>query len=275
MRIDFNKIKRTLFWLAKLVAGFFLFMILYGFGQVLVENVENTAAKMVIAILFAALMIGCYGGIRRLLEKKWPDDLNWKRLLPDCGLGMGMGVVYFIAIVAVMLVFGLYKVQSVQFPAVALAVMFANFLMVAVGEEIIFRGIFFRMIDQFIGTKTALLLSALIFGFAHLPQGTVWSSVAIAIEAGLLLAVAYKYTNTLWLPIGIHWTWNFTQGNVFGFMVSGMDSGSSIITSVTEGPDLLTGGVFGAEASIIAVVLGLALAVYLLIHSSNHFRLKQ
>lgn len=274
MRIDFNKIKRTLFWLARLVVAFFVFMILYGVSQVIVDVAESPLMKILASILTAGVLIGSYGGLRYFLEKKWPDDLNWKRLLPDTVLGMGMGVAYFCALVLLMLLFGLYKVQSVQFPAVSLAVMFANFLMVAVGEEIVFRGVFFRMIDYFIGTKTAYLLSALLFGFAHLPQGTVWSSVAIAIEAGLLLAVAYKYTNTLWLPIGIHWTWNFTQGNVFGFMVSGTDSGNSIITSLTEGPELLTGGEFGAEASILAVVLGAALAVYL-IYSSNHLRLKQ
>ena len=66
--------------------------------------------------------------------------------------------------------------------------------------------------DRF-GLWGALGISALIFGFAHMinPSASIWSSVAIAIEAGVLLGAAYKYTNSLWFPIGIHWAWNFTR----------------------------------------------------------------
>jgi membrane protease YdiL (CAAX protease family) len=88
------------------------------------------------------------------------------------------------------------------------------------------------------------------------PGGTLWASIAIAIEAGLLLGAAYKWSGTLWLPIGIHWAWNFAQGNIFGFAVSGNQAGDSIIVSQVDGPAWLTGGAFGAEASVIAVVVG-------------------
>jgi hypothetical protein len=92
------------------------------------------------------------------------------------------------------------------------------------------------------------------------PGATVWSSVAIAVEAGLLLGAAYKWSGTLWVPIGIHWAWNFFQGPVFGFAVSGNDT-PSLIKPVIEGPDWLTGGPFGAEASVPAFILGLAMAI--------------
>jgi hypothetical protein len=82
------------------------------------------------------------------------------------------------------------------------------------------------------------------------------------VEAGLLLGAAYKYSGTLWLPIGIHWAWNFTQGNIFGFEVSGKDLGASLLKSTVSGPDWLTGGAFGAEASVIPVLLGLILSAW-------------
>ena len=139
--------------------------------------------------------------------------------------------------------------------------------LVAVGEEILFRGILFRWIDSKWGFVPALIVSALFFGVAHIfqPGASWWSSIAIAIEAGLLLAAAYKYSGTLWLPIGIHWGWNFFQGNIFGIEVSDSDAGESLIIPEISGPDILTGGAFGAEASIVAFLLGLALSVWFIV----------
>ena len=140
-----------------------------------------------------------------------------------------------------------------------------TFLVVAVGEEILFRGIVFRMIDERWGTVVALIVSALIFGFVHITNdnATVWSSIAIAVEAGLLLGAAYKWSGTLWVPIGIHWAWNYFQGPVFGFAVSGNET-RSLITPVIDGPEWLTGGSFGAEASVPAFVLGFGMAILFL-----------
>ena len=144
---------------------------------------------------------------------------------------------------------------------------FFMFLIVAVGEELMFRGVLFRWIDEKFGFSAALIASALVFGLVHIanPGATWWSSLAIAIEAGLLLGAAYKYSGTLWLPIGIHWAWNFSQGNVFGFEVSGGNAGSTLIIPYIDGPEIITGGDFGAEASIIAVVLGAAISAVLVV----------
>lgn len=118
------------------------------------------------------------------------------------------------------------------------------------------------MIDERFGIWWALGVSALLFGFVHIfqPNASVWSSIAIAIEAGVLLGAAFKFSGSLWLPIGIHWAWNFTQGNVFGFSVSGTGKGESILNSMVNGPDLVTGGDFGPEASVVAVALGTLLS---------------
>ena len=144
------------------------------------------------------------------------------------------------------------------------------FLAVAVGEEIFCRGIIFRMIDERWNTRAALIVSALFFGFGHLSNdnATWWSSLAIAIEAGLLLAAAYKWSGTLWVPIGIHWAWNYVQGNVFGLAVSGINIGDGMLATSVNGPDIITGGAFGPEASIITVVLG---ALYTLVFLANRY----
>ena len=119
-----------------------------------------------------------------------------------------------------------------------------------------------------------LLSSALVFGLAHWtnPGGTLWSGIAIAIEAGLLLGAAYKWSGTLWHPIGIHWAWNFTQGNIFGFAVSGNEVTDSLLLSRVEGPSWLTGDAFGPEGSVIAVALGALVSAWFIrqISGRNH-----
>ena len=120
------------------------------------------------------------------------------------------------------------------------------------------------MINRRWNLWAALVISALIFGGLHIfnDNATLWSSIAIAIEAGSLLGAAYAYNKNLWLPIGIHWIWNYTQGNILGLPVSGEDNVTSVITPEISGPQWLTGGSFGAEASVIAAVIGLLISLW-------------
>jgi hypothetical protein len=110
-----------------------------------------------------------------------------------------------------------------------------------------------------------LVISAVVFGFLHLiyPNATLVAAVAIALEAGILLAAAYVLTRRLWLAIGIHFAWNFTQGGIFGVAVSG-NQARGLLQSTLTGPELLSGGAFGAEASLFAILVCLAAGVYLL-----------
>jgi membrane protease YdiL (CAAX protease family) len=97
------------------------------------------------------------------------------------------------------------------------------------------------------------------------PGATVVSTVAIALEAGVLLAAAYALTRNLWFPIGLHLGWNFTAGGICGESVSGGAAGKGIFSVSLAGRPLLTGGKFGPEASLIAIAVCLALAIVLLL----------
>ncbi|HEY3588415.1 MAG TPA: CPBP family intramembrane glutamic endopeptidase, partial [Myxococcaceae bacterium] len=129
--------------------------------------------------------------------------------------------------------------------------------LVGFAEEIRNRGILFRLLEQNLGTWVALGLSALAFGFAHWqnPGATWWSSLAIALEGGVLLAALYAATRSLWLPIGVHWAWNLFEGPVFGTAVSGNSVGA-LARGAFTGPSWLTGGPFGPEAGLPALVIG-------------------
>ena len=129
----------------------------------------------------------------------------------------------------------------------------------AVGEEIVLRGVVYRRLEERLGAALALLVSASVFGLMHAGNpGANWvSTLAIALESGLLLGLAYAATRSLWLPIGLHFGWGFTEGGIFGAAVSG-GKYSGLIDAPLAGPPWVTGGAFGPEASVAALVISLA-----------------
>lgn len=260
-------------WALLLAASLVLAALLYGLSSV-TSLIGLYWLRWAATVAVACVMLLLYSLFVKWFEKEPARDLPMRKCAAHTGSGLLVGFCYFVAVVGIMMIAGCYRIEGFRHDAVGILDAFFMFLIVGIGEEIMFRGVLFRWIDERFGFAAALIVSALVFGLVHIanPGATLWSSIAIAIEAGLLLGAAYKYSGTLWLPIGIHWAWNFSQGNIFGFDVSGGDAGSTMIIPYIDGPELLTGGDFGAEASIIAVVLGAALAAFLIIRvrpSSN------
>lgn len=252
-------------WALLLLAALFLSTLLYGVSS-LVTLIPVTWGRWVGTLLMAAAMLALYALFVRWFEKHNPQDLPMNKCLPHTAAGLGIGLVYFVVVVAIMLAIGVYKIEGTGHAWKDIMNSFFVFLLVAIGEEIIFRGVLFRWIDEKWGFAAALVASALIFGFVHITNDNAswWSSLAIAIEAGLLLGAIYKYSGTLWMPIGVHWAWNFSQGNIFGFEVSGTDAGASLLYSTVSGSEWLTGGAFGAEASVISVAVGTLVSAWLI-----------
>lgn len=139
------------------------------------------------------------------------------------------------------------------------------FIFVAIVEEVLSRGMVWRLLERRFGSWAALLGTSLLFGLAHLtnPHASLRAGLAIASEAGLLFGAVFLLTRSLWAPMGMHFAWNLFEGPVYGTQVSGLHE-SSIIHSVTRGPTLWTGGQFGPEAGMVCLILGTAVAVVLL-----------
>ncbi len=200
----------------------------------------------------------------RLLERRPVSELAPRKLPLHAATGWltGMGIMF--AAAGAMALFGSYSIQGLN-PDPSLLVPLAVLgLGPGIAEEIIARGILFRVVEEATGTWFALALSAALFGFGHFanPNATVWSSLAIAIEAGLLLGMAYAFTRSLWFVMGIHAAWNFTQGALLGIPVSGIAVSDSLLESSTQGAKIISGGEFGAEASILALLICVALAAW-------------
>lgn len=261
-------------WILCLLGGLLIFTILYELTQTLCWLPKSPWLRMLISLVASLLGLLLYAIWTNLTERRPVMELALKRTWKDLGLGLLLGILFFGIVVGLMALARCYAVTGAQFHFVPQLEAFLGFLLVAVFEEIIFRGVLFRMIDDRWNTAVALIVSALVFGLGHLPNtgATLWSSIAIAIEAGLLLGAAYKYSGTLWLPIGIHWAWNYVQGNVLGFAVSGNSISEKIFFPIITGPNWITGGAFGAEASVPAVVVGLLLTAILLYNCKRETR---
>lgn len=192
----------------------------------------------------------------RVIEKRRADELAWRKVLRDGPLGALGGAVLISAVVGVMWLLDVYAVSGTDPDPPWVGQLVVGGIGAAIAEEIMMRGVLFRISEEGLGTWGALVLSALVFGFLHIgnPGATVWSSVAIALEAGLLFGLLFHVSRSLPLCMGVHIGWNFAQGTIWGIPVSGgMDTGW--LVSERAGPDWLSGGAFGAEASVIAVAL--------------------
>jgi membrane protease YdiL (CAAX protease family) len=213
--------------------------------------------------LLALLVLATYMAGSQWLERRVPSELDIHRLLPEVAFGFVIGLVLFTTSVTILWAAGVYHpVRGGATHGLGAGMVAA--LIAGVLEEIVFRGLLFRLCSKILGTWGALLFSAALFGAAHsFNRGaTVSSSIAIAIEAGVLLGAAYAATQRLWVPIGLHIGWNFTEGSVFGMSVSGNNVHVGLIQGSLSGPRILTGGQFGPEASIVAVIVALVAALY-------------
>lgn len=192
------------------------------------------------------------------------DDMPFNSSLNDLWRGTFFAAVLMSVMVGIAALLGGYRILGWGSGDSWEIIFLVAGVQAAVLEEIIFRGIVFRFLEEFAGSWAALLISALIFGFIHIsnPNATVFSSIAIAVEAGMLLGGAYMLTRNLWLAIGIHFGWNVVQGFVWDVPVSGIDV-DGMVQSQASGNELISGGAFGLEASLIALVLATSAGVWL------------
>jgi len=161
-------------------------------------------------------------------------------------------------------------IDKIEFHSLSLLESICLFLIVALNEEIILRGYILRNFMDSMNKYIALIISSLLFMAMHLFNPNIsFVGMLNIFLAGLLLGITYIFTKNLWFPIALHFSWNFFQGPVFGYKVSGTTT-SSLITQSLNGNEILTGGKFGLEGSILASILcSLAILIYWKIYKQN------
>ena len=231
---------------------------------------------------YAAVPLSTIGAVAALYAFKkylsWyvedGESLSFGSKMRVMGIGWTVAAVNFLAIIVCLFLCGYYRIVTVEFDVASQLSWLSLFLLVGVVEEVVFRGILFRLITDKWNIAVGLTTSSLLFGLAHLgnPGATLWAALAIALASGWLFGMAYAYHQTIWVPIGMHWAWNYLEGGVFGCAVSGAPLDyQPLITPRISGPDILTGGAFGPEASIICVALGIVLStVYTVLYIKKY-----
>jgi membrane protease YdiL (CAAX protease family) len=220
--------------------------------------------RVAVAVVIFILAIVVYAGYQRSTERRVPTEVAPKRMARMTILGLLFGLVIFSITIGIIALAGDYQITGRSW-STAVVVAFIALLADAAAEEVVFRGFIFRTCRDLWGPWIALAISAVVFGAIHAfnPNASVISSIAIAVEAGVLLAVAYAVTESLWFPIGIHAGWNFSESVIYGTNVSGITVHESIFSAKIAGPEILTGGSFGPEASIVAVAVCLVASLVL------------
>jgi len=197
--------------------------------------------------MFIACVLGwgAYALYTRWVERGGASDFGRTGAIEELATGLLIGAALLGASVGMLALLGHYRITGTRELSVVTVP-----LCLALGagtiEEILLRGVLFRLLEESLGTWIALVISAAVFGLLHRanPGATLLAAAAIAFEAGIMLAVAYVLTRRLWLAIGIHVAWNFTQSGIFGVPVSGVAL-DGFFVSETSGPAWLSGGAFG------------------------------
>lgn len=228
------------------------------FANVALEKSMRVAWPQLLA---AALCLLGYRFYVMLIEKRVPDELATAGAARETGVGLAWGAALSLGVIGALAAAGAFQVVgnnswTVVFKPVA------ELVLVAVFEELLFRAMLLRILQNALGTRWALAISSLLFALAHFPNdGVNVLGLVITVAAGVMFGAAYLQTGRLWLAAGLHFAWNFITGTVFSLPVSGGEAKGWIIGRLS-GPEWLSGGSYGLEASavtLLAVVVVTAL----------------
>lgn len=186
-----------------------------------------------------------------------------KGVLLETVVGFALGFVVSGGAILGMYVLSAYRIAGLNWHA-NLLYPFILFFFAAVVEEVIFRIFVFQICENKWGTVPALAISSILFGLVHMVNTVenatmgqqLLGCVFLIFEAGFLLNAVFLINRRIWLPLGMHWAWNFFEGPVFGTIVSGQNFGASLLTSQTSGSMFATGGPFGPEGSVPGLIVG-------------------
>jgi len=247
---------RSLAWLVLL-----FFLTAAAFGLPLQAGVdllppERADLQFGATLIASACALVLYALAVKLGEGRQPSELALGPASKGLALGLALGFLLMVILMAVMALSGLYVITWVGLVPVWGGLTLA--VQAAITEELWMRALLFRLLWRALGPLPAFALSALVFGALHLanPGATIVAGATVTL-AGLMFCALYALTGRLWVPIGLHLAWNFAQGSLFGAAVSGGQLGSSVAHSTArEATEAwLTGGTFGPEASVLALLL--------------------
>jgi hypothetical protein len=256
-----NRLVRVLIMFASLLLIYIGGMIAIQIGAKKMP-IDATAIDAIVTGLTIIVIVWAYAALVHWLEKRRPiQELRAKDAPGGLIVGFLIGVGLLSAAIGTIMLMHDASIALDAPPVLPLGIITMAAIS-GVCEELIFRGALFRITEEMFGTLVALIISGAFFGGAHIfnKNATLMSSAAIAIEA-LVLCFAYTATRSLWLPIGLHAGWNLTEGGIYSTSVSGGPIVKGVFLTTFKGPDIITGGVFGPETSVVTLGVSLVLTI--------------
>ena len=221
-------------------------------------------------LMAGAMMLMAYAMITGFTERRPVTELALPAMGRELVFGLLLGAGIYSLCVLILMLLGNYHIAGTRdwhqlLPGLAVAAA------TGVYEELWFRGTIFRLIEEWLGSWWALVASSLLFGYVHLDNeaATLQGIASITVWAGPLLTGCFLLTRRLWLGIGLHAAWNYTQGSVYSGSVSGNAAPDGLIVSQIQGSHWLTGGAFGLEASLVAVIVGSGAGILMLVQAKR------
>ncbi len=215
-------------------------------------------------LLLPIVLLLVYSCLVRLMERRPASEIGLRAGFPGFLAGLPLGATLIAGSVLTLWILGMARISEGT-GLQGLGGEILRPLVTATGEELLFRVILLAILQEITGSLVAILISAAAFGLAHLgnPGVTPYAIFALSIDGGVMLALAYILTRNMWLAVGVHASWNFTQAFVFGLQDSGLRDPHSFFQTTLSGPALLTGGAFGLEGSLITLGFGVVASAIL------------
>lgn len=213
------------------------------------KNIGSTWTNLVAAMVCT---LG-YWAYANFVERRAVDELAFPGAMGEWGRGAALGVLLGMLTLAPLWGLGIYRLDGVG-DGFRLLKQIPEMLLVSVIEELLIRGVVFRIAEQAWGSRRALVLSTVLFVAAHLPGDISLMGVLVTAAASLAFTAAYQLSQRLWLPMGMHFAWNYLFSAVFSVPVSGHEAKGWLHGSMS-GPEWLSGGAYGVEASAMALLV--------------------
>ena len=218
--------------------------------EALLPKGVRVAWPNLVAALACALGYWAYAN---RIERREVTELSSDGALAEWSRGAGLGVLLGLLTLAPLWGLGVYRIEGFG-DGFQLIKQVPEMLLVSVFEELLIRCVIFRIAEQAWGSRRALVLSTIIFVAAHLPGEISLLGALVTTAASLALTAAFQISRRLWLPMGMHFAWNYLFSAVFSVPVSGHEARGWMQGSM-NGPGWLSGGAYGVEASAIALLV--------------------
>ncbi|WP_296948166.1 CPBP family intramembrane glutamic endopeptidase [uncultured Massilia sp.] len=243
------------FALLRILAGTALIVLPVGLTMFAAHQlVDKSMRGLWPQLLAAALCVLGYRCYVRSVEGRAMTEFGRAGAGRELGTGLALGAAMFLLAIGILAAAGAYRVSGSNGWS-ALLVPSTELVLVALFEETLFRGVLQRNLERALGTWPSVAFSAILFGLAHLPNANATAAaIGVTVVAGLLFAAAYLATRRLWLAVGMHFAWNFMSDAIFSVTTSG-HPGKGILAGSTAGPDWLSGGAYGIEASVVTLAV--------------------